>query len=389
MNFDLTEQFVRDFETIRERVEALPEAEPTGPAPELIEEIHRLKSRIADLDKEARSREAALRRKGDETRDQQAKSLAESEAASREARAALASKDEEVGQLQSRATEVARSVIALKKSHQLELERKDQVIQQLTGELVIRRKEQEAALAKLSLQASSVDRKQMTRLWDDKVGMLRAQIAEEFRSKLGSVTYLPLRLRVAAFVFDLLALTIAAGLLERWNPGWTASAGRTEMLLGVLALRTFLSPGRFLLGISPRHVGSENQPTGPAGLMARFFCGIFHYGPLIVTAHYLGAAPSSVEAMGKLGAWVMNPLGSLQPLSSILMELFKPSSPTLPGVLLAMTIAWWGGLAVSLLISPWVYRTVPYFWNTTLVESIWRVGYQRFPWPKSAFEKAE
>ncbi len=196
---------------------------------------------------------------------------------------------------------------------------------------------------------------------------------------------------VTALIVDVLLLAIVSAKL-RFGTAWGQELSSETFIVGIFSvffLRTFVSPGRLLLGISPRHIGPDLRPTGPAGFTARLFCGLSHYGPLVATAFFVASDAATTRAWMKLVEWAYHPLTSTQAFSAILVELIKPEAPAPPGVVLALTLVWWALLLVSILFSPLIYMGTPYFRNTTLVESMWRVGFQRFSLPQPKLAEIE
>jgi hypothetical protein len=392
MNFDLTVQFVRDYEELRERMERQPGAVEAAPTRELLDEIDRLRQQISQL--EARAHEETARESDETARglEESIRRLASShEAESRKAQALVAAKDRALEELRSRCSALSKSLDDLKESQALDLGRGEETIRQPSGELAAGPRELKGRMAGPAARRPDADAWQVARTRDADVKALRIQILAEFESRLERVIHLPLKLRLAAIVLDLLLLAIAVNLLVNSDPSRTEPANLPTFVVAVLAvfsLRTFLSPGRMLLGISPRQIGHGLKPIGPAGLPSRFFCGILHYAPMIIAAHYAASDPRIVAALSKLSRRVFDPESSGLRLPEIAHELFREAAP-LPAVLLALAMAWWGVLLLSILISPLLHRSTPYFRNTTIIESICGVGFQRFPWPRWATDEIE
>jgi hypothetical protein len=49
--------------------------------------------------------------------------------------------------------------------------------------------------------------------------------------------------------------------------------------------------------------------------------------------------------------------------------------------LLLGTAAWWAIVVISFVFSPLIHYSIPYLHSTTLVESLWRIGFRRFKPP--------
>jgi predicted nuclease with TOPRIM domain len=479
MNFDLTEDFVRDYESSRKQLERElekinrltdQETQLRAQLSSLEDKARQNDGKIRELENQAKANEATLReargtldqkneqleklrprateleaaldRKNDELKklraraadlsaghDQKNKEIEKLRARLAEVEATIGPNRKELEKLRARATEVEAALdrkndeIKKLRAHEtdlsasldpknLELKKLRARATELEAALNQKNEELDAAQAELTRSRSNPDTKQMARLWKDKVHELRAKITEEIESnmdriwdtkidgiraeiveeieaELTNAVALPLRIRLAVLVFDVIFLFIAIDFLKRTVLIWNSSAILPSLFLVAsvgFSLRTFISPGRMLLGISPRRIGSDFQPTRSAGLFARFFAGLLHYGPWIATTYFVAANPAMLKVLGKLKLWAMAPYVSKQTLPSILSELFQPSSSAL---VLAMTLGWSGVLLLSLLLSRWVHRSTPYFWNTTLVEAICRIGFERFSWPHSAFESSE
>jgi hypothetical protein len=421
MPFDLTADFVREYEALRRKVDGQAEPGEAAPPPELLEEIKLLNFQVQEVEAESRKFQDLLA----ESRKVQSEVLMRSasrEAETRQYRDLLEVKDKALEELRARFAEQAKMMDDLKRSGPVELDRKDKIIRDLTREMGALRRQFEEARAGRSSPPPAVDpeemarlveakvktirdemgrlceakvranRKQMALLYDSKVKGLRGEILADVGAKLEKVNRLPWKTSAMAFAVDVSLLTFGAKVLLENPPGWSTPDRFPLVVAGVMAafsLRTFLSPGRILLGISPRRIGPDFRPAGPARFLTRLSCGILHYAPLIVTAYFVASDEPAVAALEKLRHWAANPGAAEFSLSSLAVDLFRPSNTSVAGVLLALTLAWWGSLALSILLSPLIHRGTPYFSNTTFVEWMGRVGFERFPWPRSTFEEVE
>jgi len=355
-NDDLTPQFLDDFDKLRRDFEELQKRANHASAPTASpEELARLEAEVARLCKEreeAANREAELKRQSD--------TFAASQRRLEEAYAETLGQKERA--LQNTLFEASRMVEQANAAKQAELARKTQELEE---------KAKSAVAAETGELARRFDAR-LASAWDTALSDLEDALAE--------IAFLPLRMRVAALVLDTM-LVVAVSEVVRVGTAWGQGLSEKTFILatlGAFALRTFGSPGNWLLGISARQIGPDLRPRGPVGLKTRLLCGLLHYGPLLATGVVAVSDEATTRALGKLGQWAYDPTTSPQTLSSLLVELLRPTSLDLPGAILVMTLVWWGILLVSVVFSSSIHTGTPYFRNTTLVESMWRVGFRRF-----------
>ena len=272
MNFDLTVQFVRDYEELRERMERQPGAVEAVPHRDLLDEIDRLRQQTSQLEARARAHEETARESDETARglEESIRRLASShEAESRKAQALLAAKERALEELRARCSALSKSLDDLKESQALDLGRGDETIRQPSGELAASPRELEGRMAGPAARRPDADAWQVARTRDADVKALRIQILAEFESRLERVIHLPLKLRLAAIVLDLLLLAIAVNLLVNSDPSRTEPANLPTFVVAVLAvfsLRTFLSPGRMLTGDLAQADRPRAQANRPGGL---------------------------------------------------------------------------------------------------------------------------
>ena len=402
MNLDLTAQFVRELEDLRKQVAdqgVKPSengVETTSASP--LAEIEGLQGEIKRLEAEVKKQSEEVKRLEGEVKQLEQGKLwvftqRQNDGTLHEA------------ELKRLRAEHAEKLETARKSHAEELDLKEKTLKKLLTELARKAKEAEGArgsieaeLAKKSRELDVEARKrlasqraEMIGIWNAKQAATQEQILNDVESRFVKFAYMPIGSRIAALIVDLLLLTIA-GAAVRIGTAWgqDLSVGQFAVLVfGVFALRSFISPGNLLLGISPRHIGPDLRPAGPAGFTARFFCGLLHYGPLVATAYFAASDPDTERALMRLGQWLLHPLADSQSFATIALQLLKPEAPAVPGAVLALTLVWWSLLLVSILLSPLIHMGTPYFRNTTLVESMWRVGFQRFSPPQLKSVKIE
>ena len=223
----------------------------------------------------------------------------------------------------------------------------------------------------------------MLGLLNAKLDSTRTQVVAEIEGTLAKLAYVPLGMRVSAVVLDLVILWLATTAI-RIGTEWGRGISEPTLMVAfftVFSLRAFFSPGDLLLGISARRIGPDHRPLGQPGLKPRLICGLLHYGPLIATVVFAVLDEETASGLKNLVGWAFNPRSNTQHLPGLISGLLKPASPGLPAAVLASTFIWWIVLLVSILISPAIHRGTPYFRNTTLVEYIERIGFERFSLP--------
>jgi hypothetical protein len=221
---------------------------------------------------------------------------------------------------------------------------------------------------------------EVTRGYEARLAAARNDAIAEAEEALDRAASVPIGLRIGALVIDLVLVAATATTVRMATP-WGGRLSLENFVLAAFALlsfRAFASPGGLLLGVSATRIGPALRPVGRVGLRRRLACGLLHYGPLLATGFVAVTDPPTVRALGKLGEWLREAGASPEPLGTILLELFRPSSPDLPAVVLMATLVWWSLLLLSLLVSASIHPGSPYFRSTTLVESMWRVGFRRF-----------
>jgi hypothetical protein len=110
---------------------------------------------------------------------------------------------------------------------------------------------------------------------------------------------------------------------------------------------------------------------------------------MIAAAHFVASDRRMLAALSGLGRWVFDPVAVPRALPQIVDDLFRPATPTVASMVLALALGWWIALVLSILIAPLRHGGTPYFWGTTIIESIWGVGFERFRWPRSAFDEID
>lgn len=199
----------------------------------------------------------------------------------------------------------------------------------------------------------------------------REEAAQAAETALERLAYATLGDRLAAWLLDVL---IVVGL---WlGPAWArgeSPGGPVALAFWVFVVRSVFSPGRWLLGLSPRRIGPDGLDAGRARLRSRLACGLLHYGPLIVAVVAVQAHPETRDRLARLAAWPWTEhLGS-----DSLLELLWPATPHAADFLAAWLLVWWAVLLESVLVTTWAYRETPSRQGTTLVESLWPIGLMR------------
>jgi hypothetical protein len=386
-NLDLTSQFILDYEKLCKKAERPVEPPPVDP--KLLsavaakqEEIERLEVKarrlMEDLDL-ARSRVNQL--EGDREKFQ-----SQLETATLNEK----KKGEEVVAKHQELALVRRTFKLkfedLKKSHSEELEgekaRSSRALQDSVREIEARFAEDEKLLTdqirrKVESGEAKISEGLKSRFRDDQDKALR-----EINRQLVRLASVPLRMRLMGLILDVSILIVVASAMNSQLPTVQFMSPQQFQLaiLAAFSMRTFVSPGNILLGISARQVGADLRETKRAGFIARLFCGILHYGPLLAMAIVASLDPRATPMWDLLWSDV-HAFQNVTQISSPFRDLEASASPNLLVVLLVSTLLWWGLLVLSILVSPLIHRSKPYFRNTTLVESMWRVGFRRFTPP--------
>ena len=285
------------------------------------------------------------------------------------------------------------------------LENKENLLKKVAAELA--RKAKEGDQAKEQMEANlaqksnaleerakarlATERAEMTRLWNSKLETTQEQVLTEIESKLAKLTYMPLGMRVSALIVDAWLLAIVSATV-RFGTAWGRGLSGKGLLWGSswsFACVRLSHRGESCLGSRPgRSAPTFAPPARPAlprgSSVVSCTMGRSSRRP---TSRSRSRRPRAL--LMELFGWIYHPLTSPQGLPAILAELLKPDAPALPGVVMAATLVWWAILVLSLLLSPWIHMGTPYFRNTTLVESMWRVGFQRFPPPRLKPAKGE
>lgn len=384
MNLDLTAQFVRDYEELRRKAD--------GPQPptELLAEIERLQQEVERLGGAIEKKEAALGLAGGD-RDPIDRLERVIQEMDRRLSGETARRDEELGKLRA---QFAGQVRLLNLSHDEQLAQGVKAAEQERAEQARREKAAREALeaelarktraladeAKRTLEAEKL---KLGRLQDTRLGTIQAQVASEIEGRLSGLAYVPASMRLSGLALDVLILAMASALIRfgtEWGQGLSNGTFILAMAVG-FSLRAFVSPANLCLGISARHIGPHHRPEGRVGFKARLLCGLLHYGPLIACVEVAITDERTAEGLMNLLVWAFHPGSTGRTLPDLVNELLRPDSPGLPGVILALTLAWWALLALSFVFSSAIHRGTPYFRNTTLVEYLARVGLQRFSLP--------
>jgi hypothetical protein len=353
MTFDLTNQFIRDYEQLREKAE--PAASPDE-VKRLQEEVERLEQSVQEKEQEhrlllkteaAKAAEELKKARVDFAAQVKAIEGTNAERLDRKLKTAQAEYDSKL----SAASEAMESEIA----------RRTQALE-------------EQAKKKIATQQDEMDR-----ILNAKVGPALDHVIKNIEDGLAKLAYVPLGTRVAAAVLDFLILVLASAIV-RFGTTWGRNLSDGVFALAMIAvfsLRAFMSPGNLVLGISATHIGPDHRPVGRPGFNARLFCWVLHYGPLGAAAIAAVSDPETANRLQALVASAFDPRSIPQALGEVLM----PAAPGLSSVILAFTIVWWSLLFFSVLFSSALHRGTPYFRNTTLVEYVMRVGLKRFSLP--------
>lgn len=363
---DLTAQFLDDFERLRRECDALRGRPPSDDDPYATsdairareDEIVRLREKLAELEETI----ARLSRDGEAER-----------------KRLLGERDERIRDMEeAHGRAIARKVEELRRERAQFEEAGRRAADELAARIRGLEGQIEGRLAD--------ERAELARRFGARMAVARDRALAEIDGVLTGLASVPLGLRVAALIVDvLLVATLAATI--RLGTAWGLSLPLGPFLVGTLALfalRTFASPGNGLLGISAWKIGPDLRPRGRVPLTARLACGLLHYGPLLATACTAVVDEPTARALGELGAWITDPAGSPRALGSILMDMLRPTAPDLPAAILILTLTWWGILLASVLSASWTHPGTPYLRNTTLVEAMWRVGFRRLTPPALA-----
>jgi hypothetical protein len=389
MNLDLTPQFVRDYHKL------LQDAQKPPPPIDLLDKIKRLETEVERLERDqekverllaeskkaAALNEALAKKISGELAATQGKlkqtheELGPKEEALNQAKNALNLTRDALNQAQAEAARIRRELAEALQRERAAMDKANKLTDQIKRE----RTETGKAIDVATREIATL-RKEIDRLSSSESGPYPAEIDE----RLAKLACVPLGMRVAGLVLDVLFLALASATL-RFGPEWGGTLPERQTFIvamfAVFSLRAFFSPGNLLLGISARHIGPDLRPEGRAGFKARLVCGLLHYGPLVATAYLAVWDEGTREGLDHLVAWASDPGTSKRNLSAVVNELLRPSKPGLPGVILATTLVWWSLLLLSIVFSPLIHRGVPYFRNTTLVEWMSRVGFLRFSPP--------
>jgi hypothetical protein len=235
------------------------------------------------------------------------------------------------------------------------------------------------ALDEQATKEIATQKDEMARVLNAKLGSAQDHVVLDIEDRLAKLAYVPLGMRISAAVLDILIVALASAAVRFGTArGGALSEGTfTLAIVVVFSLRAFLSPGNLCLGISAAHIGPDHRPHGPAGIKARLICWLLHYGPLGATALAAVFDPETASRLQKLAAGAVDP----RSIPETLAELLLPAAPGLSSVILTFTLVWWSLLFFSVLFSPLLHKGTPYFRNTTLVEYVARIGFQRFSLP--------